>query len=219
MGKRERKVLTHRVRGRDFSNRQRGRGDVPCGGNHEVRIESAVPYNMSSIFSTSPFPPEVLYQGTFQARYADVTLTKIKAAGTADSWTSVTFVPRAGTKVLPTAYGKEYIISASCIQKFFFIRNLGAYGVEVRVQGGGFPEVTLGLEAQGLAGYVLDPDIHVVGSSSENFVSIAAGASAVLETGVPGGIYRLQARVAGANSPLDASELIIEYGGFTLAMR
>lgn len=185
----------------------------------EVRIQSAVPYNLFIIVSTSQTAPDVDFMLHGQGRYVDSTITKANAASIADVWTNLAFVPRWDTKVLPSAFGADHIFSIGCLQKIVAIRNFGTSTVEVRALGGLDPSATLTLEALGLTGFILDPDIHVVGTSTENFVSIPAGDQAVLESGLPWGIFRVQARVPAASASGASARLVAEYTGFTAGAR
>ncbi|MDP2952831.1 MAG: hypothetical protein Q8O76_05905, partial [Chloroflexota bacterium] len=185
-----------------------------------ITLDASWPYLLTLIAGTYISPPGVGFQNNGLMRVSDTTLTKTAALGTADSFGSIKFVPRWGTKTLDqTLYGVAGFFTGGAVQKFFIVRNLSVATVEVRVQGGIQPTLVEGLEQLGLPGYVQDPDIHPAGSATENFVSIAAGGQAILETGLPYGIIRMQARVAAAMPAALTARLVIEFAGITTAGR
>ena len=155
--------------------------------------------------------PRVRAFSHFQGRYSDTTLTKIKAAATADTLAAINFVPSTPipggtTKILNQAlYGKNYIITAGWPIKTFVIRNVSTVAAEVQIFG------TMSVPTALATSWVADPDTAPT--------SVPASSSVVLESGTQWGAVQLHGRVVTAEAAAAQARLIVEYLAVTPSLR
>lgn len=185
-----------------------------------VTLDADYPFAFQMLFSTSLLAPKVENMVLGQGRFSDTTVTKARAAASADDFSSLLFAPRWDQETLDQSlYGKNIIICNGTGQKVFIVRNVGAVAAEVRVQGGIWPVVAALAEALGGAVMIQDPDIHPAGTGVASFVSVPAYSEAVLETGILYSIIRLQARLPAAQAQAVSTRLLVEYTGMSYAVR
>lgn len=177
-----------------------------------VVVESDVPYAFTMAAGTSLEAPRVRFDRLFQFRKSDTTLTKQNAAGTADTFSNLAFVPvtRAATgpkELDQDLYGVAYIRVPGWAQRVFVVRNLGTAAAEVQLFGAGSVQVAT------VVGWVADPD---TGAAP---VAVAAGAAAVLETGIPWSVMQLRGRVAAGEAAGAQARLLVEYAAVSGGVR
>ena len=173
-------------------------------------LDATWPFLGLVVFATAPNPPIVFPTTLGMARYAEFTATDTVA------WTSIPFIPATtGQTMLSMALGSATIPVVSVGQRMWIVRNIGPGNVEVRVQGTQFADNAALLDALDYRGWILDTDVHAPGGPNAASVAIAAGADAILESGLGLDFTRVQARLTSGVSGL----LIIDMDGETYGIR
>lgn len=164
------------------------------------------PFLLQLALSTGTSAADFRPQGWWQWRYHASTITKVAAAGNADSFVAVPFTVREGAKTLAQAqFGSTLLVSAGYAQRVFTVRNSGPGDINVRIVGSVLPVVGL------TSGFIEDPDAGEV--------DIPSGESAVLETGLPWGAMNFEARVDEAEAAAVDADIEVEYIGMSYVAR
>lgn len=193
----------------------------------QLIIESAFPYVIHLALSNSTFPVEAIGPIVFAARGSDTTLTKSAAAGTADSFASLDFIP---TFELPggvlkdldqALYGMPLFPFLGYTNIVFYVRNLDlANAVEIRVQGTDSLVISQPLTVLSLAiDWFQVSDIHEVGSTTEDLITVAALSATILESSLIFPYTRVQARVASAAAADQTARILIGVLGVSGPLR
>lgn len=181
-----------------------------------IRFTAPSPFNLLLVAGTGPEPLRVTPLMLGQLRLADATLTKVAAAGTADDWTDLTFVPYWDTTILPTKWGQSYILGGPFGRRSLQCRNLSTVtNAELRFLGAKTLAQASALEALGLGAiaWQLDPDIHTGGSAT--FVALSALTASDQESNRMWTAFKVQGRVAAAAATAATARVIIEHIGST----
>lgn len=172
---------------------------IPIVGLEQLTLDSSGPFNFWAVFSTLLTPPQSYPIAFHQERFGLQTIAKTAAAGTADSFTDVTFYASdAGTQL--SAGGTTVLHTGAIGQRVVIVENDGAGNVAINVN----------IQGRGVAGrgWVDDP---------------ATGASKLLAASDLG-LYvverhyhqmRVRVRVDAALAAAQDSDLVIQYRGFS----
>lgn len=167
-----------------------------------IRFFSDIPYLLLVAMGTANRPAIARFVNTIQYRTSTTVVTKVAAAGTADTLSNVSFVPRFEDSTLVQAdFGVNFVRVPGWAQKVFAIRNAGLVDAEVQLYGAGSTALATGSR------WVADTDS---GGSPATRITIPAGDDQILETSLPWGVMQLRAAAAAGATAGTSTTLVIE---------
>lgn len=162
----------------------------------QMRLTLARPANWRALFSSriQPLVPDTVT--SHQERYASETITKTNAAGTADTFTAITFTASDGSAQLtPADAGATEIFTGNVGQKVILFEN-GVNDVDINVQG----------RQQANGTWIDDPDTGI---------SYRMGSSETKLLVVPRYYHfiRVRCRLTADEAAANTSAIVVQYRG------